>query len=218
MGRYQQACNEKKDSEKPDVNEFINYDSARIHWDREIKNDLTKGKYGQYHEENIRQGSYRPFTKQQFYFCKQFNSMVYQQPRIFPSSDSKNLAICVSGIGASKEFSALMVDTVPNLHFLDTGQCFPRYRYISTEATGRQTSLAFGEVKHTRVDNIPEETLSLGSGTITTTKPSDADVIFYYVYGLLHSPDYKTRFSCGPEKDAAAYSPNWQHQGLPCLF
>ena len=198
--RYQEAYKEISDDEKPDVNGFINYDSARIHWDREIKNDLTKGKYGQYHEENIRQGSYRPFTKQQFYFCKQFNSMVYQQPRIFPSSDSKNLAICVSGIGASKEFSTLMVDIVPDLNCLDAGtQCFPRYRYISTEEKGRQRSLFLGEVKHTRVDNIPEETLSRFRNHYRD-KTIDADAVFYYVYGLLHSSDYKTRFASDLKK------------------
>ena len=199
VGRYQQACNEKKDSEKPVVNEFINYDSTQIHWDNKIIGDIKKGKFAKYHNGNIRYGLYRPFTKQQLYLDRQFNWSFYQQLRFFPKPDSENLAICVPGIGASKEFSALMVDTLPDLEIVSKSQCFPRYRYISTEATGRQTSLAFGEVKHTRVDNIPDETVSRFQNRYHD-KAIDADAIFYYVYGLLHSPDYKTRFASDLKK------------------
>ena len=79
------------------------------------------------------------------------------------------------------------------------GQCFPRYRYISTEATGRQISLTLGEVKHTRVDNIPDETVSRFQNHYRD-KTIDGDAVFYYVYGLLHSPDYKTRFASDLKK------------------
>ena len=197
--RYQKACEGKKDDESPDVKDFINYDATRMHWDREIRNDLRTHNYGQYEREKIRIGLYRPFTKQQFYFDRHFNNMVCLQPEFFPTPDTQNLAICVSGIGASKEFSALMVDTVPDIQLIFNGQCFPRYRYISTEATGRQTSLTLGEVKHTRVDNIPDETVSRFQNHYHD-KAIDADAIFYYVYGLLHGPDYKTRFASDLKK------------------
>ena len=199
VGRYQQACNEKKDSEKPVVNEFINYDSTRIHWDRSNKKDVAQNKASEFIPKNIRTSIYRPFCKRWLYFDRQWNNDRYQQPSIFPNPDTKNLAICVSGIGASKEFSALIVDTLPDIQLIFNGQCFPRYRYISAEEKGRQTSLFLGEVKHPPVDNIPEETLSrfrkhYRDNTI------DADSVFYYVYGLLHSPDYKTRFASDLKK------------------
>ena len=199
VARYQKACRGKSNDEKPDVNEFINYDSTRMHWDREVKNDLATGKHGQYLEENIRQGIYRPFTKQQFYFCKQFNGMVYQQPRIFPTPHTKNLAICISGTGGDKVFSTLMVNIVPDVNCLDAGvQCFPRYRYLS-EAKDRQTSLIQGNPEHTRADNIPQETVSrfLAHYRDNTI---DTDAVFYYVYGLLHSSDYRTQFAADLKK------------------
>ena len=37
--------------------------------------------------------------------------------------------ICVPGVGATKGFSALMTDTMPDLELVSKGQCFPRYRY-----------------------------------------------------------------------------------------
>lgn len=92
-----------------------------------------------------------------------------------------------------------MVDSVPNLHFLDTGQCFPRYRYTSSEAQGKQRTLSLGDVELTRVDNIPIETVSLFRRHYRG-KDIDADAVFYYGYGLLHSPDYKTRFAADLKK------------------
>ena len=41
----------------------------------------------------------------------------------------ENLAICVMGIGGSKPFSALVTEYIPNLHFIEAGQNFPRYHY-----------------------------------------------------------------------------------------
>lgn len=40
---------------------------------------------------------YRPFVKQHYYFDRAFNDMVYQIPHLFPSPQSRNLVICVSG-------------------------------------------------------------------------------------------------------------------------
>ena len=205
MKRYQQACNEDSDSEKPAVSDFVKYDSTKIHWG-DLTNYVVKNEPGCLILDNLRNGIYRPFCKQWLYFDHRWNTRRYQQPQIFPKPDTQNLAICVSGIGASKEFSALMVDTLPDLEIVSKSQCFPRYRYISAEEKGRQTSLTLGEVKHTRVDNIPDETVSRFQNHYRD-KTIDADAIFYYVYGLLHSPDLQNPVFPGPEKDAAAYSP-----------
>ena len=80
--RYQQVCNEKKDSEKPVVNEFINYDSTRIHWDRSNKKEVAQDKTSEFNPDNLRAGIYRPFCKQWLYFDRQWNNDRYQQPRI----------------------------------------------------------------------------------------------------------------------------------------
>ena len=197
VARYQKACQDKRTSETPDIGDFVNYDSTKIHW-ADLTDRVVKNKTDRFDRENLRNGIYRPFCKQWLYFDRQWNARRYQQPRIFPRPDSKNLAICVSGVGASKDFSALMVDTLPDLEVVSKSQCFPRYRYLS-EAKDRQTSLIQGEPEHTRVDNIPDETISrfqkhYRDNTI------DADAIFHYVYGLLHSPDYRDRFSADLKK------------------
>ena len=42
---------------------------------------------------------------------------------------AENRVICVPGIGANKPFSVLAADRMPDLHFLEFGQCFPRWIY-----------------------------------------------------------------------------------------
>ena len=42
---------------------------------------------------------------------------------------AENRVICVPGIGANKPFSVLVADRMPDLHFLEFGQCFPRWVY-----------------------------------------------------------------------------------------
>lgn len=103
--------------------------------------------------------------------------------------------ISVSGIGASKGFSALITDSVPNFHFHDTGQCFPLYRYIENEDGGRtkKRSLFEADSRFTRKDAISDEILKrFRTQYDAAIKKED---IFYYVYGILHSPEYKQRFA-----------------------
>ena len=48
-------------------------------------------------------------------------------PKIFPNLSSKNKVICVPGSGGSKEYSVLISDTLPDLGFNNSCQCFPLY-------------------------------------------------------------------------------------------
>ncbi|MYH69975.1 MAG: DEAD/DEAH box helicase, partial [Gammaproteobacteria bacterium] len=100
--RYRLACERKSDSEKPNVQEFINYDSTKIHW-ADLTDCVAKGT-DKFSQENLRNGIYRPFCKQWLYFDPNWNTRRYQQPQIFPKSDSWNFVICVPGIGGDKGF------------------------------------------------------------------------------------------------------------------
>ena len=111
---------------------------------------------------------------------------------IFPASDSENRVICVPGIGSTKPFSALVVDTMPDLELISKGQCFPRYRY--QERTDAQGELPGIESELERIDNITDIALRAfrvryNDNTITK------DRIFDYVYGVLHAPSYRDRFA-----------------------
>ncbi len=149
--------------------------------------------------------------------------------------------ICVSGKGTTKGFSAIVVDTLPDLELVAKGQWFPRYRYEpriapsasrgsaprspsrSSPLTASRTSTSSGSASAfpggptgspggifdraelfatdlERVDNITDAALDAfrqhyGSDTITK------DLIFEYVYGVLHAPTYRARFANDLSKD-----------------
>jgi predicted helicase len=143
---------------------------------------------------------YRPFVKQQVYFDRQLNDMIYQLPKIFPTPDHANLGIYYVGMGSAVPFSVLATDVIPDLHTTGAGsggQYFPRYTYEKVEAEADLFSDGSGDA-YTRADNITDEILSdyrksYGSGV-------SKDDIFYYVYGLLHSPAYRSEFAADLKK------------------
>ena len=191
---YNQEVDRYRKTSISDIDQFVNNDPTKIDWDGTLKSCLGKAQNGVYSKKNIRCSIYRPFTRQWLYFDRQFNNSVYRMFDFFPTATSENLAICVSGVGAGKGFSALMVNLVPNLHFLDTGQCFPFYSYSKPK---KGEGFDFGG--DGRIENIPDTTLAMFRDHYNDKKISKWD-IFYYVYGLLHSPHYKTKFSSDLKK------------------
>ena len=179
--------------ERPEytVDDAANRFSSHVRWDRELKNNLRRGKDTVYSRDNIRTTQYRPFVKQHCYVDYILVNNKYRQDNIFPSPDIENRAICVPGVGSTKPFSVLMVDTMPDLHFVAFGQCLPRYRY------GRrsyQRSLPGMGPPPERIDNISDTALRavrVRYGDSAITK----DAIFDYVYGVLHAPAYRERFA-----------------------
>jgi predicted helicase len=186
---YALAC--KRASEELDVDGFIETDARRISWNRSLKNDLKRGNSLAYEGECIVRSHYRPFTKQWLYFNRSLNDMVYRMPSIFPNVRLENLVISATGLGASREFSVLISDSVPNLHLQDTGQCFPLYYYVSTESKSGNLFEDAGQCE--RRDAISDSALRKFLARYDA-KIKKEDV-FYYVYGVLHSPEYKTRFA-----------------------
>lgn len=182
------------------VEDFIDLDATKISWDRQQKKDIANSKLYLFEGSSIIQALYRPFYKQWGYFNRQFNNCVYQLPILFPTRDIHNLAIIVTGVGASKDFSVLMTDSLPNYHTLDTDVCFPLYWYEETKQEKTLfDSLAEPENEfYARRDAISDFALNLARqqyGGKTTKKD-----IFYYVYGFLHNPDYRTEFAADLKK------------------
>jgi predicted helicase len=185
------------------VDGFIDNAPDEISWSRALKQELAKSRHHQFQSSCLTSSIYRPFTKRWLYFNRRFNEMVYQIPRIFPDTATENRVICVSGIGARSGFSSLITDMAPNFHTLDTGQCFPLYLYEeptpNTAEPIKQASLLGGtptpaKAERTRRDAITDEGLAHFAAAYPGEVISKEDV-FYYVYGLLHSPDYRERYA-----------------------
>ncbi len=131
---------------------------------------------------------YRPFIKQSLYFDKlgRFTHRPYQMPQIFPSTSAINLVISVSGVG-SKEFSCLVSKYVTCLDCLEKTQNFPRFIYSENgEQIDAITDMA---LKHFQQP--------YGNDGISINKND----LFYYIYGILHSPEYREKYANNLSKE-----------------
>lgn len=145
--------------------------------------------------------------------------MTYQQ-ELLPLP---NLVISTS------ERGSLVTDFLPDLELMHHGQCFPLYWYEERENFGGL--FTEGDIKqgnYIRHDAITNKTLEVfrsvypnafGGGKGRTIEQAKADGlpskiansnerfdvnkvdIFYYVYGILHSPEYRSRFEANLQKE-----------------
>lgn len=170
--------------------DFIVKDETKIKWSEDLINDLSKGKTHDYLSGSVVPSLFRPFTKSWLYSSKPFNWSRYLMPQIFPSATSENLVICVPGTGAKGRFGALITNVVPCRDNIEKGQCFPLYLY-DEPATSSQAGLfeSSGTTSRRRRDAITDDGLAHFKGAYPSETIEKQDV-FFYVYGLLHSPDY----------------------------
>jgi len=216
LNRYQVACEGLTKSNFPDVDDFINNDLAKISWDNNLKKDLGRFKSYSFQETSIRNGLYRPFSKQWVYYNKDFNWSAYQIPKIFPDSSIENRVIAVTGLGTQKAFSVVMTNVIPDVQLQANGQCFPLKIYEKTseqneskDSVNVQDSL-FGkpstDIKPSNLDGykVKDGITDEGLAHFQSAYPSETitkEDVFYYIYGLLHSEDYKTIYADNLNKE-----------------
>jgi predicted helicase len=176
-----------------DIESFIDTNPEKISWTVNLKKDLEKKIEHKFNSKDIRHSLYRPFFKQQLYFDKPFIERPGLNAQLFPSASTENFVICVSGLGASKPFSALITNVVTSLDTIEKAQCFPLYYY---EERKKQTKSLFdegGDNELVRRDGTSDFILTRAKQQYG--KNITKEDIFYYVYGLLNSPTYRTTFA-----------------------
>ncbi|MBO1060275.1 MAG: DEAD/DEAH box helicase [Aphanizomenon flos-aquae CP01] len=138
---------------------------------------------------------------QAYYYNKDLNNRLYQMPKIFPNQNLENLVICVTGVGVVKDFSALISNLIPDLCIqgaATAGQCFPLYTYEKQSELGELFATATTE-QYTKKENIPDSIFKEYQQKYEDKTITKSD-IFYYIYGVLHSPEYKQRFASDLKK------------------
>lgn len=188
--------NAKNNGSKIDIVKLLNWDPKKFKWDRAQKErDVLKSRKYHFSEDSVYEAFYRPFFKQHCYFNRDLNNCVYQQPNLHPQKDVKNLAICVSGVGVTKDFSCLITDILPDLEIIGKSQCFPLYYYEELDSSDMFAS----KDKYVRKDAISDYILKQARTQYSEPKIKKED-IFYYVYGFLHSEEYRTEFAADLKK------------------
>ncbi len=185
------------------VNDFINTDPTKISWDHAQRIGVVANRKESFRNDAILPSLYRPYTKQWLYYDRYFNNRVYQMPRIFPDAEAENLVIQINAKYSGHGQIALISDALPDLHCDGDSQCFPLYLYDEPEETEDSQSSLFAKSKkngRTRRDAITKE----GHEHFRVSYPGEKinkEDIFYYIYSLLHSPDYRERYADNLSKE-----------------
>ncbi|HHN8374897.1 TPA: type ISP restriction/modification enzyme, partial [Morganella morganii] len=170
----------KKEYTTGSLKDFVKFDPLRFAWYGESYKEVSRNKYYNINDGEVRVSLYRPFGKLWVYFNKEMMHRVSKIPEIYPSVHAENFVICLT-LSGSKGFSVLMSDIVPDLHFIGDVQCFPLYIYGGDDFPKRKYS-------------INSVSLSYFKDKLSTSKITEEDV-FYYVYGILHSEEYRFKYA-----------------------
>ena len=136
---------------------------------------------------------YRPFFKQHLYLGEGLLDRARPCLPCFPRIGQ--LGIYVSGAGPTNPFAVLMTDAPPDLHLLSAGKFFPRWTY---EKSDDEDLFTKADDRPARTDNVTDTALS--DYRATYGEQVTKDDIFFYVYGLLHSPMYRVEFAADLKK------------------
>jgi predicted helicase len=171
---------------KKDINDFVEYDDAKISWSRDLKLKVKRSRMSTHKDSFVRTSVYRPFCKQHLCFNPIFVDQALKFPRIFPLPETENVVICVSGIGSSKPFQTLASNSIPCLDILEKTQCFPFYVY--------------DEEGNNKKDNITDWGLEQFRNHYTDLSIEKIDV-YHYVYGILHDLAYREKYAANLKRE-----------------
>ncbi|MDZ5662354.1 type ISP restriction/modification enzyme [Nocardioides sp. S-58] len=182
-------------------------DLARGSWGGDIRKHLSRGRQVAFDGASVRSAMYRPFMRQWRYLDPVLNNRVGVATAALPTEASENLGFYVLNPGADKPWSALMVPAVPDLAFFgsNAGHLMLRWTWEPVEEPG---TLPFSEGHddgghevvdgYRRVDNVTDEALRRWQAAYGSKWTKDD--VFFYVYGLLHSPGYRERYASDLKK------------------
>ena len=204
------------------ANDDLPFDKTKISWTDKLQQMAKKG-IAITGSGRARRVAYRPFVREWVYDAgSPLVHRPYQQPKIYPHDGIDNVVLIAS------ERGPFIANVLPDLEFMHHGQCFPLYWFeeerVGTAlfdendyaASGGQTSLFGNGATHTektysRHDAITDEALKVFRGVYPHAFPKrykkDGGIelnktdIFYYVYDILHSPEYRKRFESNLKKE-----------------
>lgn len=177
-----------------EIEKHLNYDPRKVSWTRDLKKNVTRGKKLAASNGAFFQTAYRPFSNSWTYFSREFNEIIGQFSKILPEVNSLNRFILVSGVGSRAGFSTLMSERIVSRDTIEKCQCFPLYLYGEEQPEEGLFATEGAQAGLTRRDAITNAGLAHFQAAYRGAAISKED-LFYYIYGLLHSPEYRTRFA-----------------------
>lgn len=180
------------------IEDFVDNSPMQISWTRSLRNSAKNNINITYEKSCIVDFAYRPFNNQQTYY----NKFLIESPGLwtsfFPKKESENLIINVTGSGANKNFTSIITNNITNLDFIEKNQAFPLYYFEEPKSTQKGLFDDPNETDYVRRDAISDFILERAKKQYG--KNVSKEDIFYYVYGFLHSKDYRETFEADLKK------------------
>ncbi|MFC7375413.1 DEAD/DEAH box helicase [Brachybacterium sp. GCM10030268] len=173
----------------------VTTDESRIKWNRSLRDRLAKGRPLARQDDRTALSLYRPFQTQHIDHSDGLVYLPAVARRYFPTPQHENYGFYLNGIAAGNPFAALATKFVPCLDlFGKGGQFFARYTWRPLDDGELDLGLDGNVIDaYRRVDNVSDDFHSL----LTARYGSEVtkDDAFFFVYGLLHSPEYRERYA-----------------------
>lgn len=214
--KYKELTQGKKISEedrKKIVGKVASSFSSGLKWSSSLDTRIKNSKTFVFSEKKIVSSIYRPFVKQFTYYDIEgdLTHRPGQFSKYFPATSTENLVICINqGARATDGFIALMTNQIADLHFNGDSQCFPRFIYNTTDNSKKEEPDLFKSTEENsetaasgdfiKEDAITDEALEHFQEAYPENTISKDD-LFYYIYGILHSPDYRTKYANNLSKE-----------------
>ena len=206
------------------ASQTLNLDASKVAWTRGLKNKFNRGIKLHQSTGSTRNGMYRPFIAQHVFYSDELNEYTNQLGDFLPTPSQTNLIITVEDdarkplttlmtdllpdlhtMGTTQTFPLYTWESLsptsgsePDL-FADLATASESQADGAATASSLDFSRPIGDQipvileGHRRVDNVTDATLAsyrehYGDAGITK------EDIFFYVYALLHHPEYRERY------------------------
>jgi len=171
-----------------------------IKWSSSLESSFEKKIKADEQDKAVLKSLYRPYDKTNLFYDKMFIHRIGQWPKIFPQQNTQNLVISVCGVGASRNFSALLSNHPVDLHFMDSGQAFPLKLFEQNKIEGGLFDNLEQSEEYFENDGISDEGFDHFQSAYSGKQFTKED-LFFYIYGILHSTEYKERFQNNLSKE-----------------
>ena len=176
--------------------DVVAHDPMQFKWDLAAEQRANRRLMAEVRPSGFRSAIYRPFFRQHFYMDRALISAPSQIPTYFPTPGIRNPAILVErGLRVPGRSPAVIAVNAISEGAIagasgQRSQVLPRYTY--DERPDAPQELLMPPVAPGRHDNISDE--ALDAYRIRYGEWVTKDHTFSYVYGILHSPDYRERY------------------------
>lgn len=196
VDRYEKVCRELPSNNFPKLADFVEKDQKKISWSSSLLPNVARGRRISFDPEKIIDALCKPFFKQKLYFDNFLIHRISKNMQLFPTPAHFNIVISLTGLGVVKDFSCIASNFVPASKLTENGQCFSLYYYeeksSETESALLNLPEVFNESGFVRKNSITNFALKKFQETYID-ESIDHEAIFYYIYGILHSEDYRKR-------------------------